>query len=161
MCMEHDALRIATSWRAGATVFSARSLDGTEALLWLVPRVDVDALCDPVAPPHREVRYRSMPFTRDEAIDVLPLVPTWWIFEPSCLPATCACGARSLSEILAILPRRLAGQALAAHLDLTEALSVLLTTVPSPAATQGFQPALDALTKDLTPLDTAVPLRVA
>lgn len=159
--MERTSPIASPSWHAGATVFSAQALDGTEALLWLVPQVDLDSLRDPLTPPHREVRYQSMRLTSDEKITALPLIPTWWVFEPTCLPADCICGSRSLTEVLALLPRRLAGQALAAHIDLTEALIYHLSHSPSTPASHELRLALDAMVRELEPLGAPLPTHAA
>lgn len=144
---EDTVNEFADAWRAGSTVFSARTLSGNEVLLWLVPRVDVVSFCEdrPVA---HEVRFASMnPSPKPESPRSVELVPAWWVFESSCTPSRCSCGPRSLAEVLPMLPRRAAGQALAAHVDLLDALQ---------AAPSGFAPAIMALRADLSrvPLGT-------
>lgn len=118
----------AKAWRPGSTVFSACIADGTEILLWLVPRVDIESFCDEFEmnpKPHHEVNFKSMfpnrPVKEQTSVKV-PLVPTWWVFESCCSPNGCLCGPRSLYQVLPMLPRRLAGQAVAAHVDMVSAI---------------------------------------
>jgi hypothetical protein len=117
---------LAAVWQPGSTVFSACMLDGSEVLLWLVPHVygfesitttppehTVSFVCSSLHPPLRQPSHPPVQ---------VPLVPRWWVFEDFCQSATCVCGARSLLEVVSLLPRRLASQALAAHVDLHAAL---------------------------------------
>lgn len=102
-------------------------MDGSEVVLWLIPRIDLPSFCqEPVSLPH-EVRFSSMHDQRQNQPNPRPeLLPTWWFFESTCSANSCCCGPRSLSAALALLPRRAAGQALAAHLDFSEAVSFRL-----------------------------------
>jgi len=126
-------------WQPGSTVFSARTLDGSEVLLWLIPRIDLPSFCSESASSHptREVRFTTMASVSSQpAPSHTDLVPTWWVFESVCPTSGCGCGPRSLQEVLAILPRRAAGQALAAHVDFAEALNLKLISPRTPHASE-------------------------
>ncbi len=114
-------------WHPCSTVFSARTLDGSEVLLWLIPQVEFSSFLAEQNEPAHEVRFTTMnPRLARDTAEPAPspsLFPTWWLFEANCTASTCACGPRSLLEALALLPRRAAGQALAAHVDFAEALA--------------------------------------
>lgn len=153
---EKHPTALAEAWRPGSTVFSARTLTGNEVLLWLVPSVDVVSFCEDLRVSH-EVRFASMhpPVSRPPARDkVVELVPRWWVFESVCSPTRCSCGPRVLADVLASLPRRAAGQAFAAHIDLLAAL--LESTGRGPAPVE-FAAAIAALRADLANTAVAVP----
>lgn len=151
---------LAAVWQPGSTVFSACTLDGVEVLLWLVPHVyGFESLV--AAPPVHEVSFVSSSLRpplrpRTVAAPPVPLVPRWWVFEDVCVPGSCVCGMRTLPEATSLLPRRLAGQAIAAHMDLHAAVQSRLDTLH---AVGQFGPqfeqlrlALSVLSEDLRPL---------
>ena len=147
-------------WQPGSTVFSACTLEGVEVLLWLVPHVyEFESLV--AAPPVHDVSFVSSslrPPLRPRTAPALsvPLVPRWWVFEDVCVPGACVCGMRTLPEAISLLPRRLAGQALAAHVDLHAAVQARLDVLPAtdqvgPQVEQ-LRLALSVLSEDLRPL---------
>lgn len=124
-----ETLDLTSLWQPASTIFSACTTNGTEVLLWLVPNVSAFESLLPSQPVH-EVSFVTSHLTPQPiarpTFPTVDLVPTWWVFEGVCSPESCTCGARSLHEALSMLPRRLAGQALAAHLDLKEAVDAKL-----------------------------------
>lgn len=162
-----DTLDISSLWKPASTVFSACTADGTEVLLWLVPNVSTFESLQAVHPA-REVSFSTSPLSSRPAprpvSQTIDLVPSWWVFEGVCSPESCSCGARSLHEALAMLPRRLAGQALAAHLDLKEAVDAKVADLcdhlyTGPLLNQ-MRLAASKLSADLRPasLSSTVPL---
>jgi len=147
-------------WQPGSTVFSACTLEGVEVLLWLVPHVyGFESLA--AAPPVHEVSFVSSslrPPMRQRATlaPSVPLVPRWWVFEEVCVPGSCVCGMRTLPEAISLLPRRLAGQALAAHVDLHAAVQDRLDALHVADQTgpqfEQLRLALSVLSEDLRPL---------
>jgi hypothetical protein len=111
-------------WRAGTTVFTARSVPGEEIVLWLLPRPE--ALSDPEVPHHR-VRYQHSSTT--PATVEVPLAARWWVWEERCAGGDCGCGERSLAGVMSLLQPDAAQSAVAAHIELLEAVVDRLKTL--------------------------------
>lgn len=151
---------ITAVWQPGSTVFSACTLEGVEVLLWLVPHVHgFESLT--AIPPMHDVSFVSSSLRpplrpRVAPVPTVPLVPRWWVFEDACVPGSCICGMRTLPEAVSLLPRRLAGQAIAAHVDLHAAVQARLDALSAAAQVgpqfEQLQLALSVLADDLRPL---------
>lgn len=137
-CLGMDTESNLTSvWQPGSTVYSACTLAGSEVLLWLVPHVyEFESLT--ATPETSGVSFaasalRPAPHRRPTAAQPVPLVPRWWVFEDVCAPNSCVCGMRTLPEAVALLPSRLANHAVAAHVDLHEAVQASLVALHAAA----------------------------
>jgi len=133
---------LASVWQPCSTVFSACTAGGSEVLLWLVPHVQGFESLSP-QPSTREVEFSCSslrPHPHLAPVSFVPLVPRWWVFEDFCTPDACVCGQRSLREAASLLSRRVAGQALAAHMDLKDALDAMIVSM---VEVSDFGPVLD------------------
>jgi hypothetical protein len=110
-----EPLWSAPLWRAGLVVFSARIDTGAEAVLWLVPRFDPgDSACT-AAP---TVRYARPP----GPVDDISLRAAWWLFDSICTHRSCTCGEMTLAALAPTLSPACAAAAVAAHVDLLDAV---------------------------------------